>query len=115
MKKLLLAVLLTVSVLFLNTGCPSVSAPSTRVVEVQTLKSVAATAKAGINSAADAVVAGKMSVAHYQEVANFYDTKFQPAYNLAVQAVQSDLAPASPAVQQLVLQFVALIASYTVN
>lgn len=95
------------------TSCTT--APSSRVVQVQTLKAVAATAKAAIDGAADSLAAGKMSVAHYQEVAAFYDTKFQPASKLATQAVQSDLAPASPELLVLAAQLATLIASYTSN
>jgi hypothetical protein len=108
MKNLLLLLILAVSVPLAQTGCST--APSSRVSEVQTLKIVGATAKTGMNAATQLLKDGKITVAQWQKVATFYDTKFQLTFALAVAAAQSDLSSvASPDLLALAAQFASLV------
>lgn len=63
-------------------GCES--APSGEVVAVRTLAATGATAKAVVDAAARAYVAGHLSEERWLKVAHFYDHRFQPAFRLAV-------------------------------
>lgn len=93
------------------TGC---STPvSQRTVEVQTLGALGIAAKGTMDQASLALKNGTITVAQWQAVANFYDTKFQPAYNLALSAVNSDLSSvASPDLVGLASQLATLLSSY---
>ncbi len=109
----LLILALTVGLCFAP-GCASISAPSARVVEAKTLASVGATAKAGIDTAAQLLAKGQITVAQYQKVAAFYDNQWQPAFKLAVAATHSDLSSlASPDLASLAVQFATLVAQLT--
>jgi hypothetical protein len=84
-------------------GCKT--PPASRVAAVQTLESVGATAKASVQAAATLLAKGKITVAQWNTVSSIYDTKFQPAYNLAVSAVNADLSSiASPDLVNLASQ-----------
>lgn len=114
MKKFLSLLLLAVLGVFLVpsfTACST--APDQRTVAAQTLGVVGSSAKAGMDSATQLLKQGTITVAQWQKIADFYDLKFQPAYNLALAAVKSDLSSiAAPDVTALSLQFLALVASY---
>jgi hypothetical protein len=112
MKKFLLLVCLAVASLTVFPGCPTV--PAARVVEYQTLKTIGLSAKATVDGAALLLKQGAITVPQWQGIAACYDTKFQPAYALAVAAAQSDLSTAaSPDLIVLAGQLASLIASYT--
>jgi hypothetical protein len=111
MKALLLALLLAVTPIAF-TGCQQTAA--TQTATYKTLATVGQTAQAGIDTAAQLLKAGKITVAQYQGVAAFYDTKFQPVFRLAVVAAQSDLSSvASPDVLELAAQLALLVANLT--
>lgn len=94
-----------------STGCQT--APSQRVVQVQTLKGVGHSAEAAVALAANLYSAGRISVAQLRQVADFYDTKFQPAFRVAVAAVNANLeSVASPDLTALAAQLSALVASF---
>lgn len=76
------------------TGCST--APSARVAQVQTLKAVGQSAEAVVQSAAHLYAAGTISADQARAVMTFYDTRFQPAYRVAVTAVNSNLSLNSP-------------------
>jgi hypothetical protein len=79
---------------------------SQRVVEAQTLGVLGQTAKAAMDTATQLLKDGKITVSQWQGVANFYDAKWQPAFNVAVTAVSSNLdSIASPDLQNLATQF----------
>ncbi len=102
---LIFALALTVP---MQTGCSQ--APSARVQAVQTLGVLGSTAKAGIDGAALLLKNGKITVKQWQDVAAFYDQRWQPAYNLAVLVAKSDLSSvASQDLQKLANEFMDLI------
>lgn len=91
-------------------GC---AAPSTRVQEVKTLKVVGLSVDATMKLAAQLYHDGKIGANLWQKIADIHDRQFQPAFNLAVQAVQSDLSSvASPDLAALAAQLAALLAPY---
>lgn len=109
-----LLILSLVLVLPAQPGCTT--APSARVVQVQTLGTIGAGAKAALDTATQLLKAGTITVAQWQTIANFYDAKFQPAYNLAVAAVSADLTSiANPDVVALSAQFLQLVAQLTTH
>jgi hypothetical protein len=109
MKKLLLLFCLAVALPVLPTGCST--APSARVIQVQTLKAVGQSAKTALDASTQLLKQGTITVAQWQKVADAYDHKFQPAFNLAVAAAQSDLSSvASPDLVALGTQIVSLVA-----
>ncbi len=92
-------------------GCST--APSERVLYVQTLKSVGQTAETTVAVSARLYQAGDISPAQAHAVALFYDTKFQPAFRTAVFAAKSNLdAVASPDVVALAQQLASLVSSF---
>lgn len=113
MKKyilLLVAAFGLLTVPILETGC---AAPSSRVVQVQTLKAVGHSAEATVALSAQLYADGKITTAQAYEIAVFYDKKFQPAYRLAVAAVNANLDSfASPDLIILTQQLANLLASY---
>ncbi len=113
MKKfltLLLVGVLAVSAPAFLTSCST--APAGRVEAFKTLSVVGSTAKSGMDAATQLLKQGSITVAQWQQVATFYDTKFQPAFALAVSAANSDLSsPASTDITNLAIQFVALVAA----
>jgi hypothetical protein len=94
------------------TSCATSSQP----VAVNTLKAVGLTAKAAMDASTQLLKQGSITVPQWQAVAAVYDTRFQPAYNVAVTAVQSDLSSvASPDLVNLAAQLTNLVASYTTH
>lgn len=116
MKKLLRSFLLVAVLGFfvpmMSTSCST--PPSARVQTMQILGVLGSSAKVGMDSATTLLKQGSITVVQYQKVADFYDTKWQPAYALAVSAAQADVnSIASPAITELAMQFLALIAQLT--
>lgn len=116
MKTIILALVLLVACPLAPTGCKT--APAERVVQVQSLQSLQSLKSVG-QAAEQAVVVsarlyqdGQLTAAQAREVLDFFNQKFQPAFRLAVLAVQSDLSPASPEVLSLGGQLSALLLSY---
>ena len=113
MKKILLLIGLGMAAVspVAFTGC---STPvSQRTVAVQTLGALGIAAKGTMDQASLALKNGTITVSQWQSVATFYDTKFQPAYNVAVSAVNSDLSSlASPDLVNLATQLAQLLSSY---
>jgi hypothetical protein len=86
------------------------TAPSNRVQAVQTLKAVGQSAEAAVTLAAQLFRDGKINAAQAQTVVEYYDQKFQPAFRLAVAAVNSDLSSvASPDILALANQLSAMV------
>lgn len=84
-----------------------------QVTTVRTLEAVGIAAKAGMDSAAILYHNSQITVAQYTTIANFYDNKFQPAFDLAKAAAKADVTSFAPAdVEALATQFAALVASY---
>ena len=111
MKKFLLVVCLAVAIPVVPIGCST--APSARVVQVQTLKAVGQSAEAAIALSAQLYAAGTINSAQAYQAKLFYDTRFIPAYRLAVAAVNANLdSIASPDVLALAQQLSALVASF---
>lgn len=93
------------------TGCAS--APSARVAQVQTLKSVGQAADAAVALSAQLYRDGRITAPQARAVMDFYDVRFQPAFRLAVAAVNANLdSIASPDVAALASQLAALVAQY---
>ncbi|MEY2878211.1 MAG: hypothetical protein RLZZ15_591 [Verrucomicrobiota bacterium] len=94
------------------TGCAT--APSARVVQVQTLKAVGQSAETAVATAAHLYAAGTITAAQLRTVAEFYDQKFQPVYRLAAAAVAANLdSLASPELAGLAAQLSALVLGFT--
>lgn len=111
MKKLLILVLLAVALPVAQTGCST--PPSARVVQVQSLKAVGQTAEAAVVLAAQLYQAKTITAQQANAVNVFYDTRFQPAFRLAVAAVNANLdSVASPDLVGLAQQLSSLVASY---
>jgi len=93
----------------LQTGCSS--SPDQRVQTVQTLKIVGQSAKTSMDAATQLLKQGNISVAQWESIASIYDSKFQPAYALAISAAHSDLSSvASPDLVGLAAQLATLVA-----
>lgn len=91
-------------------GCTT--APSGRVAAVQTLKAVGLSAKTAMDASTELLKRDTITVAQWEKVASFYDNRFQPAYRLAVTAVNSDFSSlASPDLVNLAIELNALVAS----
>lgn len=114
MKKILRLVSLAVLALtipLMQTACQT--APSARVAQVQTLKSVGQVAEAAVALSAQLYGAQKITAAQAREVADFYDRKFQPAFRLAASAVSANLDSfANPEIIGLANDLVALVLKY---
>lgn len=110
MNRIFLALCLAIAPVGL-TSCAT--SPQVQATEARTLLAVGTSAKAGLDTCTQLLKAGKMSVADYQKVAAFFDSRFQPAFRLAVAVAKSDTAPASPDLLNLASQFAALVATYT--
>ena len=96
----------------LQTGCST--APDARTQAYQTLGILGQTAKASMDASTQLLKQGSITVAQWQQIAAFYDTKWQPAYSVAVVTAKSDLSTvASPDVLALAAQFAALVAQLT--
>lgn len=95
-----------------ETACTQTA--STQQVEYKTLATVGLTAKTAMDAASSLLAQKKITVAQYQTIASFYDTKFQPAYKVAVQAARSDLSTiASPDVANLAIKLASLVTTLT--
>jgi len=111
MKRLLLAFLLVAAVPTIPTGCST--APTQRGQTVTTLKIVGASVDTSMKIAVQLYRDGKISPAVWNQVAAIHDQKFQPAYNLAVAAVQANLdSVASPDLVGLAAQLAQIVAMY---
>ncbi len=92
-------------------GCST--APSYQSAEAKTLAALGATAKAGMDASTQLLKGGHITVAEWQKVAAFYDTRWQPAFTLAVNVARSDLSSfASPDLAKLASEFALLVQSY---
>jgi hypothetical protein len=109
-KRLLLMLALTASPV-IYTSCQT--APTQRGVEVTTLKALGATVDTTMQIVAQAYKDGRITASQAYAIAEFHDNKFQPAYRLAVAAVQSDLSSiASPDLIGLATQLSQLASQY---
>lgn len=108
MKSLLLILaLLTAPLAF--TACST--APTERVSQVRTLQAIGETASTSMQVAAKLRVQGRISAEQWTRIADFHDTRYLPAYRLAVATVSADLSSvASPDLINLVTQLAALVA-----
>lgn len=93
-----------------NTGC---QAPSTRVVQVQTLKAVGHTAEAAVATSAQLYGSRLITEKQARDVMDLFNLRFQPAYRVAVNAVNANLdSIASDELVTLAGQLATLVASY---
>lgn len=115
MKKLASILFLSLVIIFAQCGVAGCkTSPTERTQTVTTLKIVGTSAKASIDAAASLLRDGKITVTQWQKVSSFYDTKFQPAFNLAVATAHSDLSTsASPDLIALASQLAGLVAQFT--
>ncbi len=87
--------------------------PTERRTEVATLKVVGEAGASTMRVSAQLLKDRKITTAQWDRIASYYDTKFQPAYRIAVTAVKSDLSsPASRDLLFLLGQLSALAASF---
>jgi len=105
MKTLLLILALATTPVF--TACST--APTERVMVVQTLKGIGQARDAAMQIAGQLWRDGKIDDAKRNEIIAFHDDKFQPAYRMAIAGVQADLTLASPDLVNLLSQLQALI------
>lgn len=114
MKKLiaiLALAFLAIALPVAQTACSN--PPSARVVQVQTLKAVGQSAEAAVALSAQLYRDQQITAAQARQVADFYDQKFQPAFRVAVSAVQANLdSIASPDVMALAQQLSALVLQF---
>lgn len=107
---LVLLALFAVTLPIIQTGC---TAPSGRVVEVQTLKAVGHTAESAVALSAQLYRDHRITADQARAVNTLYDVKFQPAFRVAVNAVQMNLdSIASPELVDLASQISSLVNSY---
>lgn len=98
--------------LAITAGCST--APSSRVSQVMTLKAVGHSAEAAVQSTARLFQAGTITAAQAKQVMDVYDLRFQPAFRLAVTAVNSNLdSVSSPDLIILAAELSALILQFT--
>jgi len=113
-KRIVSLLCLAVALVFIPAGLTSCkSPPSERVAQVQTLKAVGHTADAAVATSAQ-LYAGKQITAEQARAVNaFYDQRFQPAYRIAVNAVNANLdSIASPELVALAAELSALVLTY---
>jgi hypothetical protein len=102
---------LACAVPLVTTSCQT--APSERVLTIQTLKSVGQTAEAAVTLSAQLYRDSKITAAQARQVMDLYDGKFQPAFRFAVVGARSNLeSVASPDLLNLASQLAALVASF---
>lgn len=107
MKRLLLIVALLATPI-VSTSCST--APNSRVVQYQTLKSVGQTAEVAVELSARLLDSGKITPHQARQVLDFYNLKFQPVYRAAAAAVGSDLSRiASPDLLSLAAELTNLV------
>ncbi len=93
------------------TGCST--PPSSRVTQVQTLKAVGEAAEAAVAASARLFYAGAITSAQAKQIADIYDNKFQPAFRVAIVAVNANLeSVASPDLIAIAAQMSSLILSF---
>lgn len=98
-------------VLILTTSCAH--PPSERVVAVQTLKATGHSAEAAMTLVANLYAANRITAAQAKQAIELYDTKFQPAFRVAVAAVNANLDAIAPSeLAALAAQISALVASF---
>ena len=111
LRFLALALGLALATPVIYTGCSTV--PSARVTEDQTLKAVGESAEAAVALSAHLYASGTITATQARQINAFYDTKFQPAFSVAVIAVNSNLdSVASPDLVSLAGQLSNLIISF---
>lgn len=112
MKKLLILLALAVATPVAFTSCST--PPDQRTATVQTLRAVGESAKTAMDAATSLLKSNQITLTQWMKVADLYDHDFQPAYRVAVAAVQSNLdSLASPDVANLAGQVISLVASLT--
>jgi len=103
--KVLLTLCFLVPLSLSQTGCVT-----TQAQQAQTLEAVGLGAKATIDTAAILLKNGKITVQDFQKVAHFYDTKFQPAFRVALALVEGNQKnPAPLKLVQLAADLAALL------
>jgi hypothetical protein len=117
MKKLVLRLVslavLAVTIPLAQTACHTAPSAHASQVQVQTLKSVGQVAEAAVALSVQLYGSRKITAAQAREVADFYDRKFQPAFRLAVSAVNANLDSfADPEIIGLANDLVALVLKY---
>jgi len=111
MKKLLFIFALAFATPLIVTSCKT--SPSTQNVEVQSLKATGQSAEAAVELSAQLYRDHKITDAQARQVMDFFNNRFEPAYNLAVAAAKSDLSSvASPDLMNLAIQLSALVVSF---
>lgn len=111
MKKLLLILSLAVAMPIIHSGCST--PPSARVVQVQSLKAVGHAAESAVALSAQLYRDGKITSAQAYKVAYHFDRQFQPAFRLAVAAVNANLdSAASPDLVALAAQLSSLVVQF---
>jgi hypothetical protein len=111
LRKFALLIALATALPVVQTGC---STPvSERVAAVQSLKAVGHTAEAAVAATAQFYAAGKITAAQAAEVNRIFDKQFQPAFRIAVNAVNANLeSVASPELIALAAQLSALVLTF---
>ena len=105
-----LAALFVSPAIFTGCGTP----PGARVVQVQSLKAAGHTAESAVALSAQLFRDGKISAGQARDVLDFYNTRFQPVFRLAVQSANSNLdSVASPDLLSLASQLSSLVASFS--
>jgi hypothetical protein len=110
LRLLLLSVVLASSpALFVACSTP----PNERVVQVQTLKAVGHTAESAVAASAQFYAAGRITAAQARQVMDIYDKRFQPAFRVAVNAVNANLdSVASPELVAIAAELSALVLTF---
>lgn len=115
-RLLIVALALSVAGGFCISNFAGCAAPSSRVVQVQTLKVVGHTAEAAVAASAQLYASGKITAEQARQVMDIYDKQFQPAYRVAVNAVNANLdSIASPELVTIAAQLSALILTFKSN
>lgn len=109
MNRLLLALCLALASPLAPIACKT--APSERVTEYQTLKTIALSVDAAMKVSVKLLQEGKIDGAQWGKIAVAH-ARFQQAFKLALSAVQSDLSPASPDLIRLAGELLSIVASY---
>lgn len=112
MKKLtLILCLLFAPIPAIVTSCSTL--PTERVVAVQSLKTVGQSAEDAVALSAKLYAANQITPAQARVVFDFYNTKFQVAFRVAVTAAKGDLSTlASPDIASLAAQLASLVSQY---
>jgi hypothetical protein len=109
-----IALALATALPVMQTGCST--PPSERVQAVNTLKAVGHTAEAAVAATAQFYAAGKISAEDARKVNDLYNLKFQPAFRVAVNAVNSNLeSVATPELIALAAQLSSLVLTFQHN